>query len=937
MGVKDGNRFSYFPFTLLFTQNISKMKRLLSSLVLILVMGLGVQAQNNLLVISGQVTDSLSGTGIPFFPLFITVSNASPGFSYNNYIFTDGQGNYTDSIVVPGFPIDSVLIANHSCTGNGLVRVQEFLNVTGNINHNITLCTGSSTGPACSALFFTNPSPVNPNEIRFWPVNGNYQSYQWDFGDGNTSTQANPGHIYSNPGTYQACLIISDTSCADTFCQTVVVGGSPQPCDASFFMLSTGLNVQFAHVGPPANSYSWDFGDGNSSTSGNPAHTYSQAGNYNVCLIVDDGAGCRDTSCQNISVQATPSHCTAQFFYLPQPNNPLDINFIPFDTTATSFAWDFGDGTTSSQPFPNHQYAQADTYQVCLIVGNPSCSDTVCMPVIVGGGGSTPCSADYLFFSNGLTVDFLALSPAVSYEWDLGDGTVVSGPFTNYNHTYAASGTYNTCLIVDGGQGCRDTVCKPVTVTGGGGNPGCDAFFFPLPDTSSNPNPLTQLFIALDTSASSYFWDFGDGNNAYVPFTQHTYAAAGTYNVCLFVSTATCTDSFCTSVQVGPPPAICDAFYGWQAMGNNQVDFVAYHPAVSYAWDFGDGNTGTGQQPSHTYATAGTYNACLIVDDGMGCQDTLCQMVSTTQVPPPPGGAVFGQVFNGNFPATDFTAYLIEFDSVAGTLTAVDTMVSVNQQGFFFLQAPTGDYLVKAALNATDPDYTSYLPTYYGDEMMWNNATMVNANMFPFVLINMIPGNNTGGPGFIGGLVLQGANKRGEGDPMEGMHVLLLDGNGDPVTHESTHTDGSFEFKNLAYGTYQVVVEMWGRTHDPYTVVIDAANPQASGIEFEVNDHEVVALGTTSIAPRDLGVEGMRVYPNPSQGNMTLSYQLNKNAEVVTEVHDLMGKRMFYANNQQASGQQEVKLQLEGLSPGMYLLQLSIDGVKLPAKKLVVE
>ena len=137
------------------------------------------------------------------------------------------------------------------------------------------------------------------------------------------------------------------------------------------------------------------------------------------------------------------------------------------------------------------------------------------------------------------------------------------------------------------------------------------------------------------------------------------------YNVCLTVDDGNgCIDSFCTVVLVGPVlgPCIAD-FYAIPDTNGMTVDFTAIFtdPNYSYTWDFGDGNTGSGPNVTHTYASTGTYNVTLsIADSASGCFNSMTQSINTTPQPPS-GNLLFGQVFtaSGNL-ALDVTVYLIQ-------------------------------------------------------------------------------------------------------------------------------------------------------------------------------------------------------------------------------------------------------------------------------------
>ena len=123
---------------------------------------------------------------------------------------------------------------------------------------------------------------------------------------------------------------------------------------------------------------------------------------------------------------------------------------------------------------------------------------------------------------------------------------------------------------------------------------------------------------------------------------------------------------------------------------------------------------------------------------------------------------------------------------------------------------------------------------------------MVNAAQFPLAFITLKPGNNTGGPGFIGGLISQGAGKNGEGDPMGGMSVMVMDENGLPVTHSISHEDGTYEISGLAYGTYHVIVEFWGRTSQYHRITLSPSSPTASDVNFNVNETWIEATSPST-------------------------------------------------------------------------------------------
>lgn len=288
-------------------------------------------------------------------------------------------------------------------------------------------------------------------------------------------------------------------------------------------------------------------------------------------------------------------------------------NTIPFtdgSSGATTWAWDFGDGGTSTLQSPNHTYAGPGNYLVCQIVSNGNCSDTTCSVVTLG------CPAPAVVWNSaitGTTVDFtdMTLGNPQSWFWDFGDGN--TNTTQNPSHTYTAAGTYTVCLTVTDSCG-TDSTCMSVTA--------CDLpeaiFTFSADDEDVD-------FTGLSTNATTYAWDFGDGGTSTQQDPSHTYPGTGTYTVCLIATSACGADTSCQTVSICLPPE-ADFSFVTTTVFADFTDISTTTGSVTYAWDFGDGNTSTMQSPSHTYSAVGTYLVCLTVTDSCSA-DTICQTV----------------------------------------------------------------------------------------------------------------------------------------------------------------------------------------------------------------------------------------------------------------------------------------------------------------------
>jgi PKD repeat protein len=352
----------------------------------------------------------------------------------------------------------------------------------------------------------------------------------WDYGDGTPlDTADNTTHSYVADGTYNVCTYITSSCGTDTLCTTVnVCVNAPV---AAFSALDTTGTVTFTDnsTNVPV-SWAWDFGDGNTGTTQSPTHVYAASGTYTACLIATNVCGFADTLCQTVTV-CIPT--TADF----QTNNSSFnvVDFTDFSSLATSWAWDFGDGDTSTTTNPSHTYAASGTYNVCLIAAGACAADTICTTVTicypVTAGFSDVVSGDDVAFTN-TSVD------ATDASWDFGDGNTSTS--INPVHTYTSNGSYTICLIAS--SACSaDTVCDTVTL---------------CPETltaafTSTGTDLDYVFTNTSAGASQYVWDFGDGGTSTNGSPSHTFLTSGTYTVCLqAVNECGDTNEICNTITV---------------------------------------------------------------------------------------------------------------------------------------------------------------------------------------------------------------------------------------------------------------------------------------------------------------------------------------------------------------------------------------------------
>ena len=260
------------------------------------------------------------------------------------------------------------------------------------------------------------------------------------------------------------------------------------------------------------------------------------------------------------------------------------------------------------------------------------------------------------------TASTAAQGHALSYAWNFGDNGTGTG--VTPNHTYTSAGTFSVVLkVTDTTTGQTATSTKTVAVSSTGSTPPPTASFVFSPQSPATAQSVSfnahAVYAAAGHSIVSYAWNFGDGGTATGVTTTHPFANAGTFSVVLVVTddlrqTGTTTRSVTvTSTSPPPPPTASFVFSPTAPVTNQIVSFnatqssaAAGHTITSYAWNFGDGSTGTGVTPTHPYATAGSFSVVLVVTDDLGKTGTTTNTV-TVSLGPPTASFVFSPTSPG--------------------------------------------------------------------------------------------------------------------------------------------------------------------------------------------------------------------------------------------------------------------------------------------------
>jgi len=739
---------------------------------------------------------------------------------------------------------------SYSTSGKYNVKLT-ITNATGcqsTISHILTILSSpvakfSTNTPACSQnqVSFTNQSTATDGNIIRW---------EYNFGDG-TSTiinfpeNPNVSHTYSTFGNYNASLtVVSDNNCSATASRNIKILQRPL-ANFDFSGSCLGSAVQFNDLSQGNMvSWAWNFGDSgsglnNTSNKQNPEHTYQQAGNFIVSLLVLNANGCSDTITRTVTISTRPA---IDFSF----NNGCASDTVKFISSSyintsntTSWYWQFGDNTTSADANPYHIYAAPGTYFVTLTITNKNgCTNVKTRTVQVTTAPiamytHTPLSC------SGTAVLFTDLSSAPggiidSWNWNFDDGTIVkvnSPSDPNITHTFASGGFYNVTLTIHTSAGCYASTTTSIKINAAP----VTGFTY-----KNNCGDLSTTFT--DQSQGSggskiiaWSWDFGDPasgtrNISILQNPKHSFTGTGTFNVTLTTESNTgCKTTIVKQIlAIASVPAV--DFAVSSPCNNTPVLFSAdpsvtnLNDVVSYLWDFGDGSaTSASAQPSHLYSQPGNYNVTLTITNTGGCKNSVSKIVRIQSSP------VAQFTSSGNC-ATN----LVQFKDISFS--------------------PDGDQIVAWAwdfgLNNTSADVSSLQnPTFQYNVAGTYNVSLTITSASGCTAQKVMPVNVTAGPTALFSYVAESCHNGS---------VLFIDKS---VSNLSMITSWKWEFAPGVYSTLQNPVHVFGDADSCFNVKLTVTTASGcsntliqrvcipSGLKVDINYTQACFGETTWFTP----------------------------------------------------------------------------------------
>ena len=511
--------------------------------------------------------------------------------------------------------------------------------------------------------------------------------YNWSFGDGTfREWDKDPlaNHSYTRPGVFNVTLSVRDDDGAVGTAGVKVTVSNMPPVIADMAQRTANEDEKVVFL-PAVNdtlsdrqrlSFSWDFGDGNSTSFGplsNASHIYTQKGNYTAVLQARDPAGSVSSASCNITVHNPAPQCSIAVEYIDRSaREDFTLGFDgtgtdnPSDIASLRYRWDFGDGNAtewSSSTSAMHAYARAGAFNVTFTVIDDDGDTgtfgatvriTDVLPTVEITTEEQTINEDDVLQLEGKGDDTPSDTGSLQYRWDFGDDRQsdwLSEPVAN--HSYPVSGRYKVTLTVRDDENAT-AVSERVEITVANLPPVARATASAKTvneDATVHFTGQNSTDTPSDAGSLTYYWDFGDDADADGMNVSHVYKKAGSYSVRLRVTDTDGGFSDDASIRIivrnvaptvtlaaNRTTAVAGESISFSATGNDTPSDLA---ALTCSWRFGDGGTGAGANATHVFATEGSYTVRVEVADNNGEKaeaSVTVQVLPQKKAAPPPSG-----------------------------------------------------------------------------------------------------------------------------------------------------------------------------------------------------------------------------------------------------------------------------------------------------------
>ena len=511
-------------------------------------------------------------------PLKIEFENLSIGA--DNVFWDFGDGNTSTQIN----PI-------HTYTIKGIY------NVTLIVSNNITGCTHEFvkpiklTIPEASFNYLINPNNGYEDSVGCAPkqvfLNNTSQDldyYKVLWSDGYVG-YGRLDHVFIETGVFDVTMIITDIhDCKDTVTYENMYRINDVTADFGIVnvMGCDSMLVDFEDISVPASVINWEFGDGGISIINNPQHIYYAEGFYDVKIYAESVDGCKDTleRLEYIQFQYPTAGFTSNIQGIC-PNDMVQFTNLS-EGIGINSAWDFGDGTQSSQISPLHSFIANGIYDISLLITDSfGCSNNMVLANLIEvlkptadfitAGISSDCPPLISNFTN------LSSADVTSFEWIFSDGgsSVVNNP----SHLFSISGNFDVSLIVENSFGCKDTLVQNglVSISGPMGN-------FTISDSLICKNE-SVLFSPTVINTDNFLWDFGNGILSTDSFPVSFYTNPGTFIPSLIIEDSSgCQLIVFSDDTIQVREVVVDAGIDVEICEGEQVQLNALGNASQFTW-----------------------------------------------------------------------------------------------------------------------------------------------------------------------------------------------------------------------------------------------------------------------------------------------------------------------------------------------------------------